>query len=271
MESSSYHSSAMETSSYRPRNAGHDYYGRGTYLITLVVSGRERLLSHFVADFGHKHPESGHKHPDFGHERPALTLTPLGEFVQAAWLGTPAHQLPHGNRVAVHACVCMPDHFHGVIEVLEPMQWSLGDIIQAFKAVCTSRWQQGLGLPSSTNEGRPALQRGCPDTRHVKETAAGVLHLRGTPAAPALRRQLRRHDMPRRAPPPGHDSLRARQPAARHPTAPSAQLHAALPTCADRPAQLRSLRQPVPAQMAPQGAGDVPPPPSRHPPALRRH
>ena len=151
MEPSSYHSSAMETSSYRPRNAGHDYYGRGTYLITLVVSGRERLLSHFVADFGHKHPESGHKHPAPGHEHPALTLTPLGEFVQAAWLGTPAHQLPHGNRVAVHACVCMPDHFHGVIEVLEPMQWSLGDIIQAFKAVCTSRWQQGLGLPSSTN------------------------------------------------------------------------------------------------------------------------
>ena len=23
---------------YRPRNAGHDYYGRGTYLVTLVVS-----------------------------------------------------------------------------------------------------------------------------------------------------------------------------------------------------------------------------------------
>ena len=45
----------------------------------------------------------------------------------------------------------MPDHFHGVIEVLEPMQWSLGDIIQAFKAFCTSCWQQGLGLPSSVN------------------------------------------------------------------------------------------------------------------------
>ena len=25
----------MEALSYRPRNAGHDYYGRGTYLITL--------------------------------------------------------------------------------------------------------------------------------------------------------------------------------------------------------------------------------------------
>ena len=38
----------MEAVSYRPRNAGHDYYGRGTYLITLVVSGRERLLSGFA-------------------------------------------------------------------------------------------------------------------------------------------------------------------------------------------------------------------------------
>ncbi len=33
-------------STYRPRNPGHDYYGRGTYLITLVVSGRAHLLSH---------------------------------------------------------------------------------------------------------------------------------------------------------------------------------------------------------------------------------
>ena len=126
----------MEALSYRPRNAGHDYYGRGTYLITLVVSGRERLLSHFVAEAGRK---------------AALALTPLGGAVQEAWLQTPVHSLAHGNKVVVHACVCMPDHFHGVIEVLEPMQWSLGDIIQAFKATCTSRWQQQQGLPSSTN------------------------------------------------------------------------------------------------------------------------
>jgi hypothetical protein len=45
----------------------------------------------------------------------------------------------------------MPDHFHGVIEVLEPMTWNLGDIIQAFKAFCTSRWQQLQGLPPSTS------------------------------------------------------------------------------------------------------------------------
>ena len=131
----------MVVSSYRPRNAGHDYYGRGTYLVTLVVSGRERLLSRFVADLGHKDLTG----------RELLVLTPLGEAVRQAWQQTPARQQAHGHHVVVHACVCMPDHFHGVIEVLEPMSWSLGDIIQAFKAFCTSRWQQEQGLDTSVN------------------------------------------------------------------------------------------------------------------------
>ena len=131
----------MEATSYRPRNAGHDYFGRGTYLITLVVSGRERLLSHLATDAGHNKLAG----------RECLVLTPLGEAIQKAWQQIPVLQSSHGNHVVVHACVCMPDHFHGVIEVLEPMSWSLGDIIQAFKAFCTSCWQQGLGLPSSVN------------------------------------------------------------------------------------------------------------------------
>ena len=130
----------MKESAYRPRNAGHDYYGRGTYLITLVVSGREQLLSFFSAT-GSNALKNGH----------ALTLTPLGEVVEQAWLRIPEAQADHGNRVLVHACVCMPDHFHGVIEVLEPMEWSLGDIMQAFKAVCTSQWQRQLGMEPSVN------------------------------------------------------------------------------------------------------------------------
>ena len=131
----------MEVSPYRPRNAGHDYYGRGTYLVTLVVNGRERLLSRFVTDIGHKDLRG----------RELLVLTPLGEAIQKAWLRIPARQTAHGNKVVVHACVCMPDHFHGVIEVLEPMSWSLGDIIQAFKAFCTSCYQQEHGLDASVS------------------------------------------------------------------------------------------------------------------------
>ena len=134
----------MEALSYRPRNAGHDYHGRGTYLITLVVSGRERLLSRFATEVEHK-TQGDHEASS------TLSLTPLGEMVQEAWLQTPVRSKTHGNHILVHACVCMPDHFHGVIEVLDPMQWSLGDIIQAFKATCTSSWQQQQGLPASTS------------------------------------------------------------------------------------------------------------------------
>ena len=120
-------------SPYRPRNPGHDYYGVGTYLITLVVSGREGLLSHLGEDA--KHPE--------------VHLTPLGEMVREVWNRIPSCAVPHGNQVVLHGCVCMPDHFHGVLEVLSPLTWCLGNIIQAFKSVCTTRWQQQLGmLPS---------------------------------------------------------------------------------------------------------------------------
>ena len=62
--------------SYRPRNAGHDYYGRGTYLITLVVRGREPLLSRLCSDKGSE----------------GVVLTPLGEAVREAWLQTPERQ-----------------------------------------------------------------------------------------------------------------------------------------------------------------------------------
>jgi REP element-mobilizing transposase RayT len=130
----------MTTSAYRPRNPGHDYYGRGTYLITLVVSGREQLLSSFTA-VGIDALKEGN----------ALTLTPLGEVVEQTWQRIPEAQSVHGNRVLIHSCVCMPDHFHGVIEVLEPMEWSLGDIIQAFKASCTSQWQRLMGMEASVN------------------------------------------------------------------------------------------------------------------------
>ncbi|MBP5136126.1 MAG: hypothetical protein ILP23_02210, partial [Paludibacteraceae bacterium] len=123
----------MTEVSYRPRNSGHDYFGRGTYLVTLVVREREPLLASFTTKDG----------------RETIVPTELGRYAQHLWEQTPTKQTKHGNKVFVHACVCMPDHFHGVIEVLEPMQWCLGDIIQAFKAACTSRWQQAHGLSAN--------------------------------------------------------------------------------------------------------------------------
>ena len=121
----------MIESPYRPRNKGHDYCGRGVYLVTLVVSGRVPLL----ASLGE-----------------GLCLTEVGRMVEQAWREIPERQAQHNHFVRVEACVCMPEHFHGVIEVVEPMgAWSLGDIVQAFKARCTSLWQAGLGMDSSAS------------------------------------------------------------------------------------------------------------------------
>ena len=98
-----------------------------------MVSERRPLLASFVTENGHE----------------TIAPTPLGEDVRQFWEQTPAIQAKHGNRVAVHACVCMPDHFHGVIEVKEPMEWSLGDIIQGMKTACTQRWWQMNVVPAS--------------------------------------------------------------------------------------------------------------------------
>ena len=128
------------TSSYRPRNPGHDYYGVGTYLITLVVSGRRPLLGTLSDDA----------------LRPEVHLSALGEMVRQEWEKTPQMQVTHGNHIKMLACVCMPDHFHGVIEVLAPMQWCLGNILHVFKAACTRRWQQQQGL-SDNSYNRPIV------------------------------------------------------------------------------------------------------------------
>lgn len=66
----------MKTTSYRPRNPGHDYYGIGTYLITLVVRGRKPLFGRLGNDAAH----------------PEMQLSPLGEAVQQAWKQIPERQ-----------------------------------------------------------------------------------------------------------------------------------------------------------------------------------
>ncbi|MCR5394336.1 MAG: transposase [Bacteroidales bacterium] len=123
------------SSPYRPHDPGHDYYGVGIYLITLVVGGRQPLLGRLCGDAAH----------------PEVQLTPVGEMVHHEWQVIPAKAAEHGNQVRLLTSVCMPDHFHGVIEVLSPMSWCLGDVMQAFKAACTSRWHEMQGLAPSYN------------------------------------------------------------------------------------------------------------------------
>lgn len=114
--------------SYRPHNPGHDYYAAGAYHITLVVTERQRLLSTLGTDA----------------VNPSVALTPVGQIVWEEWEKTVAIQAKRGRKIRIHAQVCMPDHWHGVIEVLEPMDKSLGFIIMSFKSACTARWRREI-------------------------------------------------------------------------------------------------------------------------------
>lgn len=125
-------------SSYRPRNSGHDYHDRGIYLVTLVVGNRDNLLGQLNMDV----------------KAPGVVLSPTGAMVLDEWEKTAAIQAKKGRRITLRASVCMPNHFHGVIEVEERMGKSLGDIIQYFKSACTSRWRKITGTIVNPSWGR---------------------------------------------------------------------------------------------------------------------
>ena len=122
-------------SSYRPHNAGHDYFAPGIYLITLVARHREDNYTLF-----------GSFNDDL--RQPAVVLNAIGKAVEECWQRIPAMQAQHGRCVAVHACCCMPDHFHGVLEVKQRMDVSVGEVIRGFKAGCTMAWHACCERPS---------------------------------------------------------------------------------------------------------------------------
>ena len=130
-------------SSYRPHDPGHDYYAPGVYLITLVVRNRE-----------HNHELLGRLNGEV--KAPKVVLTEVGKAVRDCWLLIPEIQARHGRKVRIHAAVCMPDHFHGVIEVLEKMDRSVGEVIRSFKSGCTIAWQR-IKAANGGDDSQPTL------------------------------------------------------------------------------------------------------------------
>lgn len=126
----------MIPSPYRPRTKGHDYYDRGVYLITLVVRERQRLLGELNMNL----------------RAPGVNLTVLGDIVGEEWDKTAAIQAGKGRNVRSLGQVVMPDHWHGIIWVEERMDKSVGDIVQAFKSACTSRWRRLLPEASPSSD-----------------------------------------------------------------------------------------------------------------------
>ena len=115
----------MQTASHRARKSWNDYSGCGIYHITIVTHNRQRVFGELNRDPSH----------------PQVVLTMLGQYVSDQWLAIPEIQASKGRMVSVLGHQVMPDHFHGVLRVEEPMDVNLGVLIRGFKGACTKQYR----------------------------------------------------------------------------------------------------------------------------------
>ena len=105
--------------SMKRRSPWHDYYRKGTYMLTMVVEGRQPLLGKLVAE--------------------QVELTELGKVIQD-------EEVPKISAiykmVEVWKLCIMPDHIHMIVRVKEDMPEGkhLGLVIRGFKGGCSKAW-----------------------------------------------------------------------------------------------------------------------------------
>lgn len=119
------------------RKEGHDYASACIYLITVTTMDRKRLLGTLVGGS-----------PDEANAEP----TPLGQYVAQAFRTMAAETTQKtGSRVQVLHYKIMPDHFHGILYIKDPLPkgWSLGRLIAVWKSDCSHEyWRENAELKS---------------------------------------------------------------------------------------------------------------------------
>lgn len=100
-----------------------DYKGRAIYHITLATEERQPIFGTLTGN---------------SVDEAFIAYSRLGEYVDRTFRGLPDFYQQKGIKIKVLAVRVMPDHLHGVIQVLEPMPKSIGEIVRSFKSACTS-------------------------------------------------------------------------------------------------------------------------------------
>jgi REP element-mobilizing transposase RayT len=112
------------------RHQAHDYHAPGFYFVTIVTHQRRKILSSI-------------------HDG-QVQLSPVGEAIMRWWQIIPTHYL----HVRVHDIVVMPDHMHGIIEIVSLVTphtirggtaKSIGSVIRCLKIGVTMQTQAQYG------------------------------------------------------------------------------------------------------------------------------
>jgi putative transposase len=103
------------------RLKGYDYSKPGYYFITTVVNDRECVLGEVIDN--------------------KMKLSYLGEITQKAWLDLPLYY----SACRLDAACVMPNHFHGIIELITGNRVPLYHIVRSFKKYSSKRINKYLG------------------------------------------------------------------------------------------------------------------------------
>lgn len=87
------------------RLRGYDYSQAGLYFITICLQDRKCLFGEILIGANHNSPQNN---------SPQMKLSDIGKIANACWLEIPEH-FPN---VVLHDYVVMPNHIHGIVEIV---------------------------------------------------------------------------------------------------------------------------------------------------------
>ena len=138
------------------RKPWHDYHSKGTYMLTMVVEGRQPLLGRLVMP---TQQQGTH-----------VELTELGKAIY----NEEVQKIPYFYKmVEVWKLCIMPDHIHMIVRVKEDMPEGkhLGQVVAGFKGGCSRAWWR--------------ISSPCPNEQGVVVGTTSTPSLANTPAASA--------------------------------------------------------------------------------------
>jgi REP element-mobilizing transposase RayT len=102
------------------RLKNYDYSSEGLYFITICIKNRLFLLGNV--------------------EDETMYPNEAGKMVEIEWLDLKKRF----SNIELHEYVIMPNHFHGILEIVSQNQKTVGDILDAFKSITTVAYIQGV-------------------------------------------------------------------------------------------------------------------------------
>ena len=171
------------------RCEGWDYSLPCIYMITLVLANRRsKVLGEVVGSSSSVIADNigDHRTPPPLPNSARCELTALGRAVEECWEAIPQFY----PQVQIICKQVMPDHFHGILWVKEPLECHLGQVIKGFKIGC-NRAARRL-CPDLLVEGAGLFAEGFQDSIlfHEGQLAKMIAYIKANPLRLAIKRAL---------------------------------------------------------------------------------